>query len=64
LLTEHLKQSQHSSLIPDYELWNITEFFFPTYENDNLLHNLDDENAQDDEDVPVVVETSAVGTDS
>jgi len=38
-MLEHLSWSNH---LPSPTEWNQPQFFFPTYENDNLLHTLDE----------------------
>jgi len=40
-LFEHMKVSDHSRQIPSIKVWDQPEYFFPTYENDNLLCALD-----------------------
>jgi len=41
-LFEHMKISDHSRLVPATTQWDQPEYFFPTYENDNLLCALQD----------------------
>ncbi|KAI1289837.1 Zinc finger protein [Halotydeus destructor] len=56
----HLTASDHCSLIPDETLWDATEYFFPTYENDELLHNLEDNEDDLNEEVTIIPEESKV----
>jgi len=44
-LMEHLSWANHFN--PAAEVWNQSQFLFPTYENDNLLHCLEEDNAED-----------------
>ncbi|CAB3385833.1 Hypothetical predicted protein [Cloeon dipterum] len=52
-LDEHLLSSQHYT-VPDVSLFDQPQFFFPTYENDAVLSQLED--ANDGVEVPVVPE--------
>jgi len=53
-MLEHLAWSDHTQ--PGTDEWNQPQYFFPTYENDNLLHSLDEgENESIVEHPPVVV---------
>ncbi|XP_023344580.1 zinc finger protein 277 isoform X2 [Eurytemora carolleeae] len=52
LMLEHLNWSNHYT--PQPGDWNQPQFFFPTYENDNLLHCLEDDNEMSS--VPIVAE--------
>lgn len=50
-LFEHMKSENHLELgLPDEKLWDKPEFFFPTFEDDNLLCYLE-ENISEDSDV-------------
>lgn len=40
-LMQHMKQENHL-VMPSQDLWNQPEYFFPTYENDAFLCQLDD----------------------
>ncbi|XP_052251301.1 zinc finger protein 277-like isoform X3 [Dreissena polymorpha] len=40
-LLDHMHEAEHSSLIPETSIWDQPQYFFPTYENDNLLCQLD-----------------------
>lgn len=40
-LMQHMKQEKHLTM-PSQDLWNQPEYFFPTYENDSFLCQLDD----------------------
>lgn len=40
-LMQHMKQEKHLTM-PSQDLWNQPEYFFPTYENDAFLCQLDD----------------------
>ncbi|KAK3102972.1 hypothetical protein FSP39_015396 [Pinctada imbricata] len=41
-LVDHMHQLGHITEIPDISVWDQPQYFFPTYENDNLLCQLDD----------------------
>lgn len=41
-LTDHMHEANHTNSIPDIQVWDQPQYFFPTYENDNLLCQLDD----------------------
>eukprot|EP00095_Tigriopus_kingsejongensis_P009324 maker-scaffold486_size158769-snap-gene-0.29 protein:Tk09324 transcript:maker-scaffold486_size158769-snap-gene-0.29-mRNA-1 annotation:"zinc finger protein 277" len=41
-LLEHMGKSEHFKIPEQTDSWDQPEYFFPTYENDNLLHFLDD----------------------
>lgn len=41
-LLEHMSSAEHMKL-PDKSVWDLPNYFFPTYENDNFLSCLDDE---------------------
>lgn len=41
-MMEHLTEKEHFKIPDDTEIWDQPEYFFPTYENDNFLHFLDD----------------------
>lgn len=47
-LTEHATRENHYKL-PAKEIWDQPEFYFPMYENDSFLYNLDS-NCNEDED--------------
>ncbi|XP_055384626.1 zinc finger protein 277 [Condylostylus longicornis] len=53
LFEEHLKANKHYT-IGEKSQWDKAEFFFPTYEDDEMLCHLDDENA-DYGKTPVVI---------
>lgn len=40
-MLDRLVGSRHICQVPDKSLWDQPEYFFPTYENDNLLYLLD-----------------------
>ncbi|XP_060079200.1 zinc finger protein 277-like [Ylistrum balloti] len=42
-LLDHMHQLGHTNLIPDVAIWDQPQYFFPTYENDNLLCQLQDD---------------------
>nr|XP_022299535.1 zinc finger protein 277-like isoform X2 [Crassostrea virginica] len=46
-LVEHMHTQQHVDKLPESSAWDQPQYFFPTYENDNLLCQLED----DDNDV-------------
>lgn len=46
-LMDHMHQVGHTSLITDIAVWDQPQYFFPTYENDNLLCQLQDDDAED-----------------
>lgn len=56
-MLEHLSWSDHYT--PPIKEWNQPQFYFPTYENDNLLHCLDEGDA-DKGSSPVVVPEQVV----
>ncbi|XP_052779243.1 zinc finger protein 277-like [Mya arenaria] len=45
VLLDHMHHSGHSSSVPDTSEWDQPQYFFPTYENDNLLCQLEDDEA-------------------
>ncbi|ESN99087.1 hypothetical protein HELRODRAFT_162574 [Helobdella robusta] len=53
-LFNHFNSSRHSSSTPPPSYYNQPQYFFPTYENDNLLCTIscgvDDDNIVDDAD--------------
>jgi hypothetical protein len=59
-LTEHMESLSHMKVPEDVGMWDHAEYFFPTYENDELLNRLDDDLYGKDEKVPVEPEDSAV----
>ncbi|XP_063401923.1 zinc finger protein 277-like isoform X2 [Mytilus trossulus] len=42
-LTDHMHEKGHTHVIPDLLTWDQPQYFFPTYENDNLLCQLEDD---------------------
>ncbi|GFO06362.1 Zinc finger protein 277 [Plakobranchus ocellatus] len=43
-LTEHMtKDTDHINRLPEANIWDQAQYFFPTYEDDNLLCHLDDD---------------------
>ncbi|XP_062617716.1 zinc finger protein 277-like [Saccostrea cucullata] len=42
-LMEHMHTQQHVDRFPDTAVWDQPQYFFPTYENDNLLCQLEDD---------------------
>lgn len=61
-LNNHMIETGHISSIPSKDIWDQPRYYFPTYENDNLLCYLDDsENPQDNSEptiLPEELETS------
>ena len=63
-LTEHMTNEGHFKLPDDSSEWDDTNYLFPTYENDELLNNLDDlydkaeEAPVEAEDIPEAVKES------
>ncbi|XP_064633183.1 zinc finger protein 277-like isoform X2 [Lineus longissimus] len=47
-LLRHFEDSGHISQLPDVKVWDQPQYYFPTYENDNLLFELSDEETEDD----------------
>lgn len=48
-LLAHLDEfSEHIQKVPDNEVWDQPQYFFPTYEDDSLLCNLDDDDDDDE----------------
>lgn len=43
VLVEHMHSQQHVDRFPEPSVWDQPQYFFPTYENDNLLCQLDDD---------------------
>ncbi|XP_014678679.1 PREDICTED: zinc finger protein 277-like, partial [Priapulus caudatus] len=46
-LEDHMQKEGHVGKVPDSCTWDQPQYFFPTYENDNLLSLLDDDNDDD-----------------
>lgn len=43
-LTQHMtKHTDHINKLPEASIWDQSQYFFPTYEDDNLLCHLDDD---------------------
>lgn len=42
-LIDHMHEKGHTNMIPDLLTWDQPQYFFPTYENDNLLCQLEDD---------------------
>ncbi|KAL3852351.1 hypothetical protein ACJMK2_016006 [Sinanodonta woodiana] len=68
-LIDHMHQEVHTNQIAEQAIWDQPQYFFPTYENDNLLCQLDfeDDNSPEDEnsiqrnpEVPVLAEVRAI----
>ncbi|XP_046355898.2 zinc finger protein 277-like [Haliotis rufescens] len=60
-LLEHMHSMRHINSIPDIRVWDQPQYYFPTYENDNLLCQLDDDDSDDrscstDDGAPVIAE--------
>lgn len=52
-LQTHFKQTNHTSILPTNKSdWDCPEYFFPTFENDHLLHSLEDEENEEDNPAP------------
>ncbi|XP_074645337.1 zinc finger protein 277-like [Tubulanus polymorphus] len=49
-LMTHMVDTGHISTIPSQEIWDLPQYYFPTYENDNLLYSLEDNDEDDDSD--------------
>ena len=47
-LTDHLTSSGHLGQQPENSSYDQPEYFFPTYEDDNLLCSLEDDQSSDD----------------
>ncbi|KAB1276515.1 Zinc finger protein 277, partial [Camelus dromedarius] len=41
-LRTHMEETKHTSLLPEREIWDQPQYYFPTYENDTLLCTLSD----------------------
>ncbi|XP_064605513.1 zinc finger protein 277-like isoform X2 [Liolophura sinensis] len=54
-LLDHMHSESHIRQLPKEPLWDQPEYFFPTYENDNLLCQLEDWEASGDEVVEISV---------
>ncbi|KAJ8302312.1 hypothetical protein KUTeg_021299 [Tegillarca granosa] len=48
-LIDHMHQEKHTDAIPDTAVWDQPQYFFPTYENDNLLCQLEDNSDTDEQ---------------
>ncbi|ESO90445.1 hypothetical protein LOTGIDRAFT_123167, partial [Lottia gigantea] len=61
-LLDHMHSTDHISRIPAPTVWDQPQYYFPTYENDNLLCQLedceedDDDEWREDDGVPVIAE--------
>lgn len=64
-LLEHMQTEGHMKPTDDVTEWDQPQYFFSTYENDHLLHSLEDERrpSEDKEAPPVIAEEVSV-TDS
>ncbi|XP_008484620.1 zinc finger protein 277, partial [Diaphorina citri] len=60
-LYTHIKLNNHA-LLPDETLWNCPEYFFPTYENDGFLCQLDD--GEEDNEIVKPLETVVTSKDT
>lgn len=45
ILMEHMHEKGHTAVIPDISTWDQPQYFFPTYENDNLLCHIEDDDS-------------------
>ncbi|XP_068829278.1 zinc finger protein 277 isoform X2 [Capricornis sumatraensis] len=41
-LRTHMEEAKHTSLLPEKQIWDQPQYYFPTYENDTLLCTLSD----------------------
>ncbi|XP_060052423.1 zinc finger protein 277 [Erinaceus europaeus] len=41
-LRNHMEEAKHTSLLPEKNIWDQPQYYFPTYENDSLLCTLFD----------------------
>lgn len=57
-LLEHMQMESHMKPPLDSSEWDQPQYFFSTYENDHLLHNLEDDRrpSEDKESPPVIAE--------
>ncbi|XP_021369204.1 zinc finger protein 277-like [Mizuhopecten yessoensis] len=46
-LLDHMHELGHTNLIPEVALWDQPQYFFPTYENDNLLCQIQDDDGEE-----------------
>lgn len=60
LLMSHMETNNHFSQIPDSKVWNQPQYYFPTYENDNLLCHLLDDMIPNDSRYQVISEETEV----
>lgn len=60
LLMSHMETNNHFSQIPDSKVWNQPQYYFPTYENDNLLCHLLDDMLPNDSRYQVISEETEV----
>ncbi|KAL5015294.1 hypothetical protein ScPMuIL_009564 [Solemya velum] len=59
-LLEHMHTDGHTNSIPRPSVWDRPEYYFPTYENDNLLCQLEDsDDEKETRDVPGCVKVIA-----
>ncbi|KAL4226433.1 hypothetical protein ACF0H5_014416 [Mactra antiquata] len=43
VLLDHMHEENHTNKLPHITVWDQPQYYFPTYENDNLLCQLEDE---------------------
>ncbi|XP_071961515.1 zinc finger protein 277-like [Antedon mediterranea] len=53
---KHMTEEKHISQIPDRNVWDQPQYFFPTYENDTLLCALEDDDNNEQENTVVLAE--------
>ncbi|XP_075553413.1 zinc finger protein 277 isoform X3 [Dermacentor variabilis] len=63
-LLSHLSSNVHDNNVIDKSCWDQPQFYFPTYENDQLLCTLEDENLLEDSADEVIVPEDCAPPDS
>ncbi|XP_071810089.1 zinc finger protein 277-like [Asterias amurensis] len=66
-LLDHMTSLGHMTQLPSRDDWDQPQYFFPTYENDSLLCELEDDENEDagqSEKTPIIAEDAPVPTDS
>ncbi|CAM1154482.1 ZNF277 (predicted) [Pycnogonum litorale] len=60
----HMTVTAHINQLPDKSIWDQSQYLFPTYENDNLLHSIEDKDDEKSFDttkmIPVIPEDDKI----
>lgn len=59
ILIDHMHEKSHTNPLSDVSAWDQPQYFFPTYENDNLLCQIEDDD-DDDNDQQIIQDGSTV----